>query len=85
VVLGRIAVGLSICGALLLASPMRADDQCSVHASHSEYESSDHVEVHGPDCDNAGVTAHCQDGTLSHSRHHSGTCSRHGGVARWGK
>jgi hypothetical protein len=28
-------------------------------------------------------TARCKDGTLSHSKHHSGTCSGHGGVDRW--
>lgn len=30
-----------------------------------------------------GVTARCKDGTLSHSKQHSGACSRHGGVAQW--
>jgi hypothetical protein len=30
-----------------------------------------------------GATARCRDGTFSFSRHHSGTCSHHGGVARW--
>jgi hypothetical protein len=30
-----------------------------------------------------GATAVCRDGTYSYSRHHSGTCSHHGGVARW--
>jgi hypothetical protein len=29
------------------------------------------------------VTARCRDGTVSHSQHRSGTCSRHGGVAAW--
>jgi Protein of unknown function (DUF3761) len=29
------------------------------------------------------VTAVCRDGTPSPSRHRSGTCSRHGGVAEW--
>lgn len=29
------------------------------------------------------ATARCKDGTLSHSKHHSGTCSGHGGVAEW--
>jgi Protein of unknown function (DUF3761) len=28
-------------------------------------------------------TAICADGTTSHSCHHSGTCSWHGGVRRW--
>jgi hypothetical protein len=30
-----------------------------------------------------GPTAICRDGTYSYSQHHSGTCSHHGGVARW--
>lgn len=33
--------------------------------------------------DPAGATAKCKDGTFSHSQHHSGTCSSHGGVAQW--
>ena len=32
-----------------------------------------------------GATAKCKDGTYSHSKQHSGTCSRHGGVAEWYK
>ena len=31
----------------------------------------------------AGATAKCRDGTYSFSQHASGTCSHHGGVARW--
>jgi Protein of unknown function (DUF3761) len=30
-----------------------------------------------------GATALCRDGTYSFSQHHSGTCSYHGGVAKW--
>jgi hypothetical protein len=30
-----------------------------------------------------GATARCNDGTYSYSRHHQGTCSHHGGVAKW--
>jgi hypothetical protein len=33
--------------------------------------------------DAAGATAKCKDGTYSHSKHHQGTCSHHGGVAQW--
>jgi hypothetical protein len=29
------------------------------------------------------ATATCMDGTTSHSRHRSGTCSWHSGVKRW--
>ena len=31
----------------------------------------------------AGATAQCRDGTYSFSRNHRGTCSHHGGVAKW--
>ena len=30
-----------------------------------------------------GASAQCQDGTYSFSKHRRGTCSWHGGVARW--
>lgn len=30
-----------------------------------------------------GATAQCRDGTYSYSSHRRGTCSHHGGVARW--
>jgi len=30
-----------------------------------------------------GATAICRDGTYSYSQSRQGTCSRHGGVARW--
>ncbi len=31
----------------------------------------------------AGATAQCKDGSFSHSKTHQGSCSRHGGVAKW--
>jgi len=31
----------------------------------------------------SGVTAICNDGTYSYSKHRSGTCSHHGGVREW--
>ena len=30
-----------------------------------------------------GATARCTDGTYSYSQSHSGSCSHHGGVAKW--
>ena len=30
-----------------------------------------------------GATAQCQDGSYSFSQSHRGTCSHHGGVAKW--
>ncbi|MGV9565055.1 DUF3761 domain-containing protein [Streptomyces sp. NPDC003480] len=35
--------------------------------------------------DHGGATALCNDGTLSYSQHHQGTCSHHHGVAVWYK
>jgi hypothetical protein len=36
-------------------------------------------------CSNAptGATAQCRDGYYSFSKNHRGTCSHHGGVAKW--
>ena len=36
-----------------------------------------------PDGPPPGASAQCNDGTYSFSRHHSGTCSHHGGVRQW--
>ncbi len=33
--------------------------------------------------DPQGATAKCKDGTYSHSVHHTGACSHHGGVSDW--
>jgi hypothetical protein len=39
--------------------------------------------VHIPSNSPTGATARCRDGIYSYSQHASGTCSGHGGVARW--
>jgi hypothetical protein len=39
--------------------------------------------VQRPASDPSGATANCRDGSYSYSQHASGTCSHHGGVARW--
>jgi Protein of unknown function (DUF3761) len=48
------------------------------------YMNADHTCIHRPDRvqtpDEQPVTAICRDGTKSHSTHHAGTCSSHGGV-----
>nr|WP_224038966.1 DUF3761 domain-containing protein [Paraburkholderia unamae] len=56
--------------------------------SHGHYVNHDGRDVHSPSRtkDRAvppGATARCGDGSYSFSQHHSGTCSRHGGVAEW--
>ena len=51
------------------------------------YTNSDGQQVHSPAYSPGGVpsgaTAQCVDGTYSFSQHRSGTCSHHGGVAKW--
>lgn len=42
-----------------------------------------HSPAYSPDGPPPGATAQCNDGTYSFSTHRSGTCSHHGGVARW--
>jgi hypothetical protein len=49
----------------------------------TEYKNSSGKCVHVPSSDPTGATAKCGDGTYSYSQHASGTCSHHGGVARW--
>jgi hypothetical protein len=51
------------------------------------YTNSGGQQVHSPAYSSGGVpagaTAQCGDGTYSFSQHRSGTCSHHGGVAKW--
>lgn len=42
-----------------------------------------HRPIYSPQRHLSGASAHCRDGSESFSQHHSGTCSHHGGVARW--
>lgn len=56
--------------------------------SHKSYINSDGATVHSPAKSKAGqvpagASAQCRDGSYSFSRHRSGTCSHHGGVAQW--
>jgi hypothetical protein len=51
------------------------------------YTNSNGQQVHSPAYSSAaapaGATAVCRDGTYSFSQHRSGTCSHHGGIAKW--
>jgi hypothetical protein len=54
--------------------------------SNGTYTNSKGQTVQRPEnCSSApkGATAQCRDGSYSFSQSHSGTCSRHGGVAKW--
>jgi len=53
---------------------------------HHTYKNSDGQQVPSPERSSsvpAGATAQCRDGSYSFSKHHQGTCSHHGGVAKW--
>lgn len=69
-------------------SDSRAQPNESDLTSHGHYINRDGQVVHSPAKARsgsvpAGASAKCADGTYSFSRHHSGTCSRHGGVVQW--
>ncbi|QQC63369.1 DUF3761 domain-containing protein [Paraburkholderia ginsengisoli] len=69
------------------AAPGSTPDEAHL-SNHNTYTNRDGNIVHAPArslSGNApqGASARCRDGTYSFSKHHSGTCSRHGGVADW--
>jgi hypothetical protein len=75
----RTAVALA---ALMIAAPPPAPvSSAGMSCPFGDYQNSDGDCVERPDqnCD-ATTTAKCRDGTCSHSHHHAGTCSSHGGV-----
>jgi hypothetical protein len=66
------------------SSPATAPGPCSA----DYYRNSNGVCVHRPvkaqgSAVPQGATAQCRDGSYSFSQHRSGTCSHHGGVAKW--
>jgi len=67
--------------------PASTPDEADL-SNHNTYRNSDGATVHAPARSRSGkvpegASARCRDGTYSFSRHHSGTCSRHGGVDAW--
>lgn len=65
----------------------RSADTAGGSSSEDYYTNSDGIRVHRPMRSDsgppAGATAQCRDGSYSFSLHRSGTCSHHGGVAKW--
>ncbi len=63
----------------------QAGDAFAYACNDRSYVNSSGQVVHSPTC--AGAAGHheaiCRDGSESHSEHRRGTCSHHGGVARW--
>jgi hypothetical protein len=73
--------------AYVAPAPGTVPDEASL-SNHNTYINRDGNTVHAPARSLSGkapegATARCRDGTYSFSRHRSGTCSRHGGVAGW--
>lgn len=70
------------------AAPKKAEPNEADLQSHGYYVSKAGQAVHSPSkaVDGrvpAGASAQCRDGSYSFSKHRSGTCSHHGGVANW--
>ncbi len=62
------------------------DPAKSTCTDNDTYTNSQGEKVKRPEnCSSApqGATAQCRDGTYSFSKNHRGTCSHHGGVAKW--
>lgn len=81
------ALLLSLSPAFAYVSPGANPDEADLN-NHRAYTNHDGDTVHAPARSRSGkipdgATARCRDGSYSFSRHHSGTCSRHGGVAQW--
>jgi hypothetical protein len=75
---------LALVAVSLLAAPAQARKRAYAH--DDTYTNVDGHTVHRPvgsATPPPGWTAQCRDGSYSFSEHHRGTCSHHGGVARW--
>jgi Protein of unknown function (DUF3761) len=82
-----LAVFLALNSAASFAYAYSAPDESDLD-NHQTYRKRNGETVHSPAHTRSGkaptgATAQCRDGTWSFSRHRSGTCSRHGGVATW--
>jgi hypothetical protein len=82
------ALSSSLVHARSPASDVWAQPNESDLTTHGHYVNKSGQEVHSPAKTKSGAvptgaSAKCADGTYSFSQHHSGTCSRHGGVAEW--
>lgn len=67
-------------------SAKAVESQDNSLSNNNYYKNTAGNEVHSPAYSNsipAGASAQCGDGTYSFSQSRRGTCSHHGGVARW--
>lgn len=75
-------------GFRIMPNPSRSLDLSPAQALEPirYYQNSDNHTIQAPSHYNKlpeGATALCRDGSYSFSQHRQGTCSGHGGVARW--
>jgi hypothetical protein len=82
-----VAVSLALSASSAFAYAYSTPDESDLD-NHNTYRNHDGQTVHVPAHSRSGeipdgATAQCRDGAWSFSRHHSGACSRHGGVAAW--
>ncbi|MEV5650203.1 DUF3761 domain-containing protein [Nocardia sp. NPDC052254] len=83
------ALGVAALSVILAgpATALPATQPIAVHqitgCGPDSYVNADGQCVLNPGAAPAGATAQCSDGSYSFSQHESGTCSGHGGVARW--
>ena len=81
------ALLFSVSSAFAYVEPGTTPDEANL-SNHNTNTNRDGNTVHAPARSLSGkapegATARCRDATYSFSRHRSGTCSRHGGVADW--
>jgi hypothetical protein len=86
--LGPVHAQLAPSASAAASVPKAAASNESDLQTHGHYVNKDGQTVHSPakSVDGAvpvGASAKCSDGTYSFSKHHSGTCSHHGGVTSW--
>jgi len=92
------ALAASLAAAPAMGKPPRAASAAAAAASAApaaphlvedgHYRNIDGAVLHSPAHTDtgampAGASARCRDGSFSFSAHRRGTCSHHGGVARW--
>ena len=82
-----LTLSIGISPAFAYVAPGTTPDEADL-SNHNTYRNRDGNTVHAPARSLSGkapngATARCRDGSYSFSRHHGGTCSRHGGVADW--
>jgi len=85
-VLAILALAFAVVPSAIIAKDTSHTTQQRVPATSDYYTNSAGHQVHRPmqsPSQPQGATAQCRDGSWSFSENHRGTCSHHGGVARW--